>query len=138
MSYKIYYNGSFAVSPPVPKETRKRINRYGDSDNHWIMVDDTFLQWDGNTDFEDPTTPLQELIDNIFAPNGFTVEGEVRWQGDDDLDRGRISIKNNKIKSRCVRTVLIDEDLVKKWEALTKKQYEDFNNFINATLARFK
>ena len=65
----------------------------------WVPNDDgTAIQWDGNEKFYDYITWIEYLIKAILAPRGYSLTGEVHWQGEESDDKGKIVIKNNKVK----------------------------------------
>jgi len=43
---------------------------------------------------------LQYLIEHFFHPWGYTLNGEITWQGDDAEDRGTIRVKNGQLEHR--------------------------------------
>ena len=73
---------------------------------------DLFCQWkiengklvhDGETNFSRPVEWLQFLIRKFFEPNGYVLNGKIRWNGYGDFyDRGTIFIKENKVAAYLV------------------------------------
>ena len=43
--------------------------------------------------------PLEDLIVKFFQPNGYTLSGEVSWEGDQSGDTGVIHLDGNRIES---------------------------------------
>ena len=64
----------------------------------WIINDDGELEWDGGEKFYNYEEWLQYLIDNFFEPLGYTLNGDITWQGEDYNDFGTIHVKDNKIE----------------------------------------
>lgn len=65
----------------------------------WIPNDEgRQISWDGGEKFHNYMEWLQYLIDNFLKPWGYTLFGNVQWQGEDPFDNGVISVKNNVIK----------------------------------------
>lgn len=63
----------------------------------WVPNEEgTAMQWDGNEKFYNYIEWISYLINNIFKPRGYTLNGEVDWHGEDSTDFGTIRIKNNK------------------------------------------
>jgi len=125
MGYYTYFCGTFNVTPPMTKEHREYINNINkgsegahqvqpDSWCGWFVVDkdgfhdllgefnpdeSVLRTWDGLIKFYDYTEWLEYLIKNLFEPNGYTVNGEVQWDGDERDDTGTITITNNKVEA---------------------------------------
>lgn len=72
--------------------------------NQWTPNDDgTEIIWDGGEKFYDYEEWIEYLIDKILAPNGYVLNGEVKWRGEEFEDIGTIEIKNNVVESRLVQ-----------------------------------
>jgi hypothetical protein len=66
----------------------------------WVPNEDgTAIVWDLGEKFYHHVEWLQYLIDNFFERYGYTLNGEVRWQGESPDDRGIIYCKDNKIQA---------------------------------------
>lgn len=55
----------------------------------------TELVWDGGEKFYGYVPWLKWLIDNYFAKQSITLNGDIRWEGEDNEDVGTIHVKNN-------------------------------------------
>ena len=67
----------------------------------WVPTeDDKGIEWDGNEKFYDYVEWITYIIDKILAPRGYTLNGEVTWQGEDSDDQGMIVVKNNKVSTK--------------------------------------
>jgi len=65
----------------------------------WIPNQDgTEIGWDGNEKFNNYVEWLEYLIKSILKPRGYTLNGQVEWQGESGGDMGRIEVKDNVIK----------------------------------------
>jgi len=65
----------------------------------WITNEKgTAIEWDQGEKFYEYEAWLRYLIDKILAPNGYVMNGEVKWQGESMDDRGLLIVKNNKLK----------------------------------------
>lgn len=53
------------------------------------------IEWDGNEKFYEYTKWLQYIIKNFLKPWGYTLSGEVQWQGENFGDRGTLKVVNN-------------------------------------------
>lgn len=60
--------------------------------------DGTAIEWDGGEKFYDYVDWIIYIIDKILAPNGYVLNGEVKYQGEDIDDRGKIVIINNEVE----------------------------------------
>ena len=64
----------------------------------WIPNEDgTALEWDGGEKFYHYTEWLEYLIENFFEPWGIKVNGEVKWEGEDRSDLGKIVVIENDV-----------------------------------------
>lgn len=71
----------------------------------WVPNEDgTEIIWDGGEKFYHYTEWLHYLIVNFIGPEGYILNGTVRFQGEDETDKGTILVANNTI------TVLYDVD----------------------------
>jgi len=59
--------------------------------------DGTEIEWDGGEKFYHYTEWLFYLIHKILIPNGYTLNGEVMWQGEETGDVGKIFVEDNKV-----------------------------------------
>ena len=56
------------------------------------------IEWDEGEKFYNYVDWLKYLIANFLEPNGHTVNGTVRFRGEDFDDVGEITVKNNDVK----------------------------------------
>lgn len=63
-------------------------------------IRDGKVVWDNGEKFYHYTEWLEYLITNFFAPEGYVLNGEIRWQGEDMDDNGTILVHDNKITIR--------------------------------------
>jgi len=63
------------------------------------------LMWNGGEKFYNYKEWLQYLIDKILAPRGYTLNGEVFWNGEDSDDFGKIVVLNNVMTAKEGRRV---------------------------------
>jgi hypothetical protein len=64
----------------------------------WVPnADGTAIEWDGGEKFYDYVEWLEYIIVNFLKPWGYTISGEVEWQGEDRGDMGKIIVKKNKV-----------------------------------------
>ena len=67
----------------------------------WEIKDDT-LQWDGSEKFYHYQEWLQYVIDNFMERWDISLDGEVKWTGEDDGDIGKIVVTENQIEVQDV------------------------------------
>lgn len=61
---------------------------------HWVLSEDgTELKWNGAEKFYKYIEWLQYMIDNFFTGWGIELSGEIKWQGQDELDYGTIKVR---------------------------------------------
>lgn len=64
----------------------------------WVPTADGWgLAWDGREKFYRYIDWLEYVIDHFLEPWGYRVYGDVRWQGEDESDRGVIRVENNRV-----------------------------------------
>lgn len=64
----------------------------------WIPSDDgNWIEWDKVEKFYGFEHWLWYLIENFLRPWGYTLNGEVKWQGEDPEDYGVLVVKDNLI-----------------------------------------
>lgn len=62
----------------------------------WRPSDDAKgIEWDGNEKFYHYEEWLVYLIHKILIPNGYVLNGEVSFQGEDNDDSGRLIVEDN-------------------------------------------
>ena len=75
----------------------------------WEIVDDgTTLQWDGGEKFYNYVEWLKYLIEHFFSKWDVLLNGEIEWESPDD--RGKIVVKDNKVKVKVARIIYEDEE----------------------------
>lgn len=72
----------------------------------WIPSEDGwFVEWDKNEKFYDYIPWLEWLIRNFFKSEGYILNGEIEWEGEDQGDVGKIIVKDNLVKIKEGRIV---------------------------------
>jgi hypothetical protein len=65
---------------------------------HWAPGrDGQSLLWNGHEKFYHYDQWLEYLIEHFFEPWGYSLEGTVRWVGEDPGDQGTIYVANNEV-----------------------------------------
>lgn len=65
----------------------------------WVpSPDGQAICWDGNEKFYEYVDWIRYLIDHFLAPWGYTLNGEVYWQGEEPGDVGIINIESNVVR----------------------------------------
>lgn len=82
--------------------------------NHWVPTDDgEGIEWDGGEKFYEYVKWLKYIVKNFIQPWGYTLNGEVTWEGEDNKDIGKLIVKDNKVttkKAKITYTVDYDEE----------------------------
>lgn len=60
-------------------------------------IDSGELEWDGGEKFYNYIEWLSYLINNVFAPLGYKLNGQISWRGEDNSDIGVIKADDNKL-----------------------------------------
>lgn len=64
----------------------------------WVPTDDRLgIEWNGSEKFYSYTEWLQLIVSRFLEPNGYKLNGEVMWRGEDFEDRGILVAYNNEI-----------------------------------------
>lgn len=112
MGYTTNFKGTFAISPALSAEqilALRSIDEHtaeyaeGEPDGYcqWIATEDGMgLKWDGGEKFYDYIEWLEWLMKALFIPKGFSLTGEVWWQGEDIGDVGVITANGDSISVR--------------------------------------
>jgi hypothetical protein len=58
------------------------------------------IVWDGAEKFYEYVPWLKYLIDRFLKPWGYTVNGEMEWQGESSDDRGIIVVQDNRVGTK--------------------------------------
>lgn len=111
MGYNTMFEGEFTLDHELSEEDFQFLYAFG---RDWHAMQDTggliegwcqwvpaadrvTIEWDGNDGFADYTTWLEYLVQNILAPRGYVVNGEVYWDGEGPEDVGLLKVVNNKV-----------------------------------------
>jgi hypothetical protein len=66
----------------------------------WTPTDDGMtLKWDEGEKFYKYVEWLEYLIKNFLGPWGYTLNGVVKWKGEEQEDRGRIVVEDNVVRT---------------------------------------
>ena len=64
----------------------------------WVPTEDgSAIEWDGGEKFYAYVPWLQYIIEHFLSPEGYVLNGEVEYRGEDFDDRGVICVENNMI-----------------------------------------
>ena len=66
----------------------------------WIINDNGGIAWDGYEKFHHYIDWLDYLIRNFLKPNGYIVNGEIKYEGESPDDFGIIVCKDNIVSKR--------------------------------------
>lgn len=65
-----------------------------------LMEDRQTIEWDGGEKFYNYVEWMEYLVDKILEPQGYIVNGEINWQGEDSNDKGKLVVVNNEVEVR--------------------------------------
>ena len=63
----------------------------------WTVDDNGHIAWDGVEKFYEYVSWLEFLIRTYIKPWGYTLNGTIDYQGEDDEDFGRIIVADNEV-----------------------------------------
>lgn len=121
MSYRTRFTGQFNLDKPLTLEQFNILNDFAERDHRhdelsdmpgfhceWIPTKDgkALVYSDNEVSFYGYDKWLTYLIEHFLAPWGYTVNGSMRWQGEETGDTGTLTCTNN------VVTMQKDEDLL--------------------------
>lgn len=67
---------------------------------HWVIGgDNDELMWDKSEKFYDYIEWLKYMIDDFFEPLGYTLNGDISWEGEEPDDFGNIHVENNVVNA---------------------------------------
>src|SRR5262249_21665389 len=62
----------------------------------WVPTEDRqHIEWNETEKFYNYVEWLEYLVAKILAPRGYSLSGEVTWQGEESSDKGMIIAKDN-------------------------------------------
>ena len=109
MGYTTTFSGGFIFDKPLTAKLQKEVNDFAKTRHNpretpgyycqWVITQDYYgeeaLVWDEGEKFYNYVEWLQYLIENFFEPEGYVLDGEVEYQGEESDDFGTIQVKNN-------------------------------------------
>lgn len=117
MGYQTDFEGRFNVSPPLTAEHVEKLLDFA-ADRHervdgapsyycqWVpTIDGTGIEWDGGEKFYEYDKWIEYLIIHFLRPWGYTLNGEVAWNGENPHDLGKIVITNNVVQVKHGRVI---------------------------------
>lgn len=77
---------------------------------NWVPTEDcTAIVWDGGEKFYGYIEWIKYLIAHFLKPWGYTLNGEVYWEGEERDDAGIIRIEHNMVRVLRARTIYEEE-----------------------------
>jgi hypothetical protein len=77
----------------------------------WVPNEDgTALQWDENEKFYQYIPWLHYLLDHFLTPWGYTLNGEVTWEGEHGDDAGMIRVADNVVTVLDAQRVYVERE----------------------------
>lgn len=66
----------------------------------WVPSEDGFgIEWNGTEKFYRYVEWIEYLIGHFLGPWGYTLNGKVRWQGENEGDRGVLLVEDNVVST---------------------------------------
>ena len=122
MGYTTKFKGELKIKPSPSNEIIKVVNNISKTrhDNEkypgiwcqWIINSNGNLEWNGAEKFYNYIEWLQYLIQNVFEPKGYVIEGRVRYRGERFEDIGVIYVKDNVVKNICGLYEISDDEII--------------------------
>lgn len=106
--YGMYYVGSFNGGI-VDRSSVKGYTCPGYWCDWFINEKTGAVEWNETENFYEYTDWLIFLIKNFFEPAGYILNGGILWEGEDNEDRGKISVVNNKVSEFLGEIIYEDE-----------------------------
>lgn len=111
MGYTTDFDGTIEVVPPLTKEDAQYLYDFSEIRHqevsiggdfpgiwcHWVALGNSGICWNECEKFYSSAEWMKHIIDNILAPKGYTLNGEIEAQGEDPEDRWRLVVKDNKV-----------------------------------------
>ena len=120
MGYTTYFDGYLKFSRQLALDEKEDLDEIAEKDwrddperpdeysyyCHWVSDKyGYYLKWDGGEKFYGYIEWLKWLIKKFFAPKEIVLNGEVRWEGEEKGDIGKIIVKDNVITIKEGRIV---------------------------------
>lgn len=122
MGYTTKFKGEIRIDPCPTDDMIELVNeipniRHDDKKYpgiwcQWIINSNKKLEWDGAEKFYNYVEWLEYLIENIFAPRGYKLDGRIRFQGERFLDTGIIYVKDNEVRKIYGLDDVTDDELI--------------------------
>ena len=123
MGYATVFDGKFTIDRPVDEETYGLLARLANERDRdglpegfphtwcdWLIQGDhQTIEWDEEEHFYDFEEWVGYIVDKILSPRGYVVNGEVMWRGEDFLDMGRLTVRDNVVGTSCLYEKPVDE-----------------------------
>lgn len=88
----------------------ERIGFYKDMPREYlqwhIKSDKQHLSWDGGEKFYGWLEWMKWLSVNFFAARGYTLNGTIKWQGEERDDNGLLIVKNNIVTTKSLNEII--------------------------------
>ena len=108
MGYTTDFSGHFKLNKPMESLViYDKLEEWNDGSKdapldgycQWTLTKDrTGIEWDSGEKFYDYVEWLQLIINDLLLPNGYSLSGEVEFQGEEVGDNGFIMIEDNIVK----------------------------------------
>jgi hypothetical protein len=122
MGYYTTLRGRFDVTPPFSDLMLARLQAIRKERHDAKDSPSNYCYWEPTEDgqgiecresdcsFYNYVEWLEWIVTDVLAPEGYTVNGAVEWEGSEHGDLGCITVTNNVVSEQCGRIVYEDEN----------------------------
>ena len=111
MGYYTWFNGTVKFNKPVTDELADKINEFSELRHEydkdcpgiwcdWIIDDNGELAWNEQEKFYEYDEWMKYLIKNFFEPEGYVLNGKIRFTGEEWGDSGYLVVEDNKVSMK--------------------------------------
>ena len=134
MGYTTKFEGQFQLDRPLDPETAALLRELYDDkmDNlpsyrssccQWVLtLSLDGIRWDGGENFYDYEGWLDYIVENVLTPRGYTLTGQVQWQGEETKDQGILSVINGNVIAEKIDILEYHEAIKKAIQIATDPQ----------------
>lgn len=116
MGYTTDFYGRFELDKPLDENLARQLELFSEERHggammpfagypglwcDWVPTKDRKgIEWNGAEKFYHYAEWLDHVIKNFLVANGYTLNGEVEWQGEDPNDFGLLVVKDNVVTTK--------------------------------------
>lgn len=122
MGYTTKFKGELCITPYPTDDIIEFVNKISDTRHddreypgiwcQWIINSNKKLEWNGAEKFYNYVEWLEYLIENIFDPRDYKLNGRIRFRGERFLDIGIIYVKDNVVRKIYGLDDVTDDEII--------------------------